>query len=58
LARLEREIAKLERQEARLHDELAANATDFTRVAELDAQLRATVSAREAAEESWLELAY
>jgi ATP-binding cassette subfamily F protein uup len=57
LARLEREIAKLERQEARLHDELAAHATDFGRVAELDAQLRATVSAREAAEEAWLEQA-
>jgi ATP-binding cassette subfamily F protein uup len=57
LTRLEREIAKLERQESRLHDQLAANATDYTRVAELDAQLRATVSAREAAEEAWLELA-
>jgi ATP-binding cassette subfamily F protein uup len=57
LTRLEREITKLERQEARLHDELAAHATDFARVAELDAQLRATVSAREAAEEAWLQLA-
>ncbi len=57
LTRLEREIAKLERQEARLHGELATHATDFVRVAELDAALRATVSAREAAEEAWLGLA-
>jgi ATP-binding cassette subfamily F protein uup len=57
LTRLEREIARLEREEARLHEQLAAHATDFTRVAELDQQLRATVSAREAAEETWLQLA-
>jgi ATP-binding cassette subfamily F protein uup len=57
LTRLEREIAKLEREEARLHEQLATHATDFTRVAELDEKLRATVSAREAAEEAWLELA-
>jgi ATP-binding cassette subfamily F protein uup len=57
LARLEREIARLERQEARLHDQLAAHATDYARTSELDAELRAIVSAREAAEEAWLELA-
>jgi len=56
LTRLERQIASLERRERGLHDELAHNATDFGRVAELDAQLRAAVADREAAEQAWLEL--
>jgi ATP-binding cassette subfamily F protein uup len=56
LTRLERQIAQLEKREAMLHGELAAHATDFSRVAELDARLREVVSDREAAEESWLEL--
>jgi ATP-binding cassette subfamily F protein uup len=56
LTRLERQIASLERRERGLHDELAHNATDFGRVAELDAQLRAVVADREAAEQAWLEL--
>ncbi|MGI8760321.1 MAG: ABC-F family ATP-binding cassette domain-containing protein [Jatrophihabitantaceae bacterium] len=56
LTRLERRIAQLERREATLHTELAANATDFGRVAELDAELRTVVAEREAAEESWLRL--
>lgn len=56
LTRLERQIATLEKREAALHDELAAHATDFAKVAELDAELRQTVAAREAAEENWLTL--
>ena len=40
LDRLERQIAKLEQQEADLHDQLAAHATDYAKVAELDAQLQ------------------
>ena len=56
LARLERQIAQLERREAALHDGLARHATDFAKVAELDAELRAVVADREAAEESWLAL--
>jgi ABC transport system ATP-binding/permease protein len=56
LTRIERQLAQLERREARLHDELAARATDFARVAELDAELRSVVAEREAAEHSWLEL--
>ncbi|WP_240746610.1 ABC-F family ATP-binding cassette domain-containing protein [Cryptosporangium phraense] len=56
LTRLERQIAKLEGREKTLHDQLAANATDFAKVAELDSELRTVQSEREAAEESWLEL--
>jgi ATP-binding cassette subfamily F protein uup len=56
LTRLERQIAQLEKREARLHEQLAAHATDFARVAELDAELRTVVADREAAEHAWLEL--
>ncbi len=56
LTRLERQIATLERRESALHDSLAAHATDFAKVAELDAELRAVVADREAAEEQWLHL--
>ncbi len=56
LARLERQIATLDKREATLHDQLAELATDFEKVAELDAQLRQTIATREAAEEQWLTL--
>lgn len=57
LTRLERRVETLTRREAGLHEQLAASATDFAKVAELDAELRRLVSEREAAEEQWLELA-
>jgi ATP-binding cassette subfamily F protein uup len=57
LARLERRVETLQKRERTLHDALAANATDFEKVAELDAQLRDVVAEREAAEEAWLALA-
>jgi ATP-binding cassette subfamily F protein uup len=56
LVRLERQIAQLDKREAALHDQLATNATDFTRVAELNAELRTVLTEREAAEHAWLEL--
>ncbi|MCW2648467.1 MAG: transport system ATP-binding/permease protein [Pseudonocardiales bacterium] len=56
LVRLERQIGQLDRREATLHDQLATSATDFTRVSELNAELRAVVAEREAAEHAWLEL--
>jgi ATP-binding cassette subfamily F protein uup len=56
LVRLERQIAQLDKREAALHDELATNATDFTRVSELNSQLQTLVAEREAAEHAWLEL--
>ncbi|GAA4695389.1 ABC transporter ATP-binding protein [Phytohabitans rumicis] len=57
LARLERAVAKLEQREAALHDEMARHATDYTRVAELDAQLKGVQAERAEAEEAWLTLA-
>jgi hypothetical protein len=57
LVRLERQIAQLEKREASIHEELAAAATDYEKVIELDAQLRRVVAERSAAEEAWLELA-
>jgi len=56
LARLEREIAKAERREAELHQALAEHATDYTRITELDGELRTVLSTKEAAEHRWLEL--
>jgi ATP-binding cassette subfamily F protein uup len=57
LTRLERQVATLDKREARLHAELAEQATDYERVAALNAELRETVAARESAEEAWLALA-
>jgi ATP-binding cassette subfamily F protein uup len=57
MTRLERTIARLEKREAELHEQLAEHATDHEKVLDLDAQLRATSVEREAAEEAWLELA-
>jgi len=58
LARLERLVAKLEEQEARLHALLAERATDYAAVQQLDAELRAVAADRAAAEEQWLQLAH
>ena len=57
LARLEREIARLEKREAAIHDEMAVKATDYAAVAALDAELREVLAAKETAETAWLELA-
>ncbi len=56
MSRLEREISRLDKREAQLHDALAKNATDYTKISELDAELRTLLAAKEAAEQSWLEL--
>ncbi|MGB2568145.1 ABC-F family ATP-binding cassette domain-containing protein [Micromonospora citrea] len=57
LTRLERQIGKLEQKEATLLDQLAAHATDYGKVAELDAQLKEVRAERERTEETWLTLA-
>jgi ATP-binding cassette subfamily F protein uup len=56
LTRLERQIATLDKKESKLHDELATNATDYQRIAELDEQLRTVLADKAAAEEAWLAL--
>jgi hypothetical protein len=47
----------LERREAELHEQMAAHATDYAKVTELDERLRAVRAERERAEEAWLALA-
>jgi ATP-binding cassette subfamily F protein uup len=57
LARLERQITKLTDTEAQLSADLAANASDYTRLVQLGAQLRAVQDERSGLEERWLEVA-
>jgi ATPase subunit of ABC transporter with duplicated ATPase domains len=57
LARLERQVEQLSRREQRLHEQLAAHATDYLKVAELDAELRTARAERERTEQAWLVLA-
>ncbi|MCH8612111.1 ABC-F family ATP-binding cassette domain-containing protein [Arsenicicoccus dermatophilus] len=57
MQRLERQIAKLESEQATLHDQMVARATDATAVRELDTRLRELVDQREELELAWLEAA-
>jgi ATP-binding cassette subfamily F protein uup len=57
LARLDRSLDRLRRQEQRLHEDLSAAATDHERVLALDTELRALTAERETLEEQWLEVA-
>ncbi|NUR72747.1 MAG: ABC-F family ATP-binding cassette domain-containing protein [Hamadaea sp.] len=57
LVRVERALSKLGDREEKLHKQLADNATDYEKVASLDADLRALIAEREALEEEWLTLA-
>jgi ATP-binding cassette subfamily F protein uup len=54
LVRLERLVERLTRREKELHGRLAENATDYEKVAALDAELQGVRAEREAAEEAWL----
>jgi ATPase subunit of ABC transporter with duplicated ATPase domains len=57
LTRLERQVDRLTEREAALHGRLAEHATDYEKVASLDAELRAVRAERAQAEEEWLTLA-
>jgi ABC transport system ATP-binding/permease protein len=57
LARLERQIARLSDTEAQLSADLAANASDYTVLVELGARLRAVQEERAGLEDRWLEVA-
>ncbi|WP_031071210.1 ABC-F family ATP-binding cassette domain-containing protein [Streptomyces sp. NRRL WC-3742] len=57
MQKIERQIAKLDEKESKLHAQLAEHAADFSKVAELDAQLRGVREEKEELEMSWLELA-
>jgi ABC transport system ATP-binding/permease protein len=57
LQRLERQIARLSEREARLGEELAANATDYEKLTELGAELREVQSDKADLEDRWLTVA-
>ena len=57
LQKIERQLDKISAKESTLHTRIAENATDFAKVAELDAQLRDLAGQREELETRWLELA-
>ena len=57
LQRIERQLDKISAREATLHTAIADNATDFAKVAELDAELRDLAGQRDELELRWLELA-
>jgi ABC transport system ATP-binding/permease protein len=57
LTRLERQIARLTDTEARLSEALAENASDYERLIELGAELRAVQAERADLEERWLVVA-
>jgi ATP-binding cassette subfamily F protein uup len=53
-ARLERRLERLTADEEKLHGQLAAAATDYAKVAELDARLRGLLAEKEQVETDWL----
>ncbi|MHC1562381.1 ABC-F family ATP-binding cassette domain-containing protein [Actinomycetospora sp. C-140] len=55
VARIERRLERIATEETKLHEKLAAAATEPGRLQELDAELRALLSEREQLEEAWLE---
>ncbi|POX41571.1 glycerophosphodiester phosphodiesterase [Streptomyces sp. Ru73] len=57
LQKIERQLDKIGTKEAKLHAQIAENATDFAKVAELDAQLRELTGEKDELEMRWLELA-
>ncbi|MEU7327299.1 ABC-F family ATP-binding cassette domain-containing protein [Streptomyces parvus] len=57
LQKVERQLDKLSTRETTLHKQIADNATDFEKVAKLDAELRELVAERDELEMRWLELA-
>nr|CAA9314255.1 MAG: Bis-ABC ATPase Uup [uncultured Nocardioidaceae bacterium] len=54
VARVERRIIKLGEQEERLHAQMAAAGSDYTRLGELQAQLQAVTDEKDRLEEEWL----
>jgi ATP-binding cassette subfamily F protein uup len=55
VARLERALDKLADRETALHEDMAASATDHTRLRELQAELTTLLTERETLEAAWLE---
>src|SRR5690349_3016159 len=57
LTRLERQLAKLEERIVKINEKLAEHGSDYDKIMELDAQLKAVQQERAEVEEAWLELA-
>lgn len=57
LSRLERTIAACDKEEQKLHDQLAEHATDYEKCAELNSALIESKDRKHAAELEWMELA-
>lgn len=57
LAKLEGQLEKVEREIATLHEQMAAAATDYERLAALNAELQDAEARRDSIEEAWLEAA-
>jgi ABC transport system ATP-binding/permease protein len=57
VARLERQIGKLTDRERRLREDMAASATDFVRLGEIQTSIDELVAQREALETAWLSAA-
>ncbi|MFG2560575.1 ABC-F family ATP-binding cassette domain-containing protein [Streptomyces sp. NPDC048496] len=57
LQKIERQLDKMSSRETTLHAQIADNATDFEKVAKLDAELRELVAERDELEMRWMELA-
>jgi ATP-binding cassette subfamily F protein uup len=57
LSRMERQLAKLEERELKINESLADHGSDYDKIIELDAQLKAVQDERAQVEEAWLELA-
>ncbi len=57
LNRIERQLAKIAETETKLHDQLAASASDYERLSELDAELRKLADERGELEMAWFEAA-
>jgi ABC transport system ATP-binding/permease protein len=53
-SRLERRMLKLDADERKLHEQLAAAATDYAKAAELDAVLKAVQAEKAEVEDAWL----
>ncbi|TDU91326.1 ATP-binding cassette subfamily F protein uup [Kribbella voronezhensis] len=57
LNRIERQLQKLTESEAKLHDQLASNASNYERLAELDTELRKLAEERAELETAWFDAA-
>jgi hypothetical protein len=57
LSRLERQLVKLDERVVKINESLAAHGSDYEKIMELDAQLKAVQEERGQVEEAWLELA-